>query len=84
MSVTRDTSHSPIGPCGPSAQSLTDDILRHSSTAFLRSFRFFGVNTAVEGIGVGALVGIGCTQRVRESGAGGGHGKVVGLHYMYV
>ena len=37
ISVTSDTSHSAIGPCGPSEQSPSGDISRHSSTASLSS-----------------------------------------------
>ena len=33
--VMRDTSHSPIGPCGPLGQSPFGDNLRHASTALL-------------------------------------------------
>ena len=35
MSVILDTSHSPIGPCGPLEQSPFGDSLRHASTALL-------------------------------------------------
>ena len=35
MSVTRDTSHVLIGPCGPSKHSPLGDSLRHMSTALL-------------------------------------------------
>ena len=37
MSVTRDTSHSPIGPCGPSEQSPLGDTLRHALRALSSS-----------------------------------------------
>ena len=37
ISLSRDTSHSPIGPCGLSAQSFTEVSLRHDSTAILSS-----------------------------------------------
>ena len=37
MSVTRDTSHSPIGPCGPLGQSPFGDKFRHVRTALLSS-----------------------------------------------
>ena len=45
ISVTAETSQDPIGPCGPLEQS--EDDLRHSSMAVLRSPFDFGVNTAV-------------------------------------
>ena len=44
MSVVWDTSHSPIGPCGPVEQSPTGDSFRHAWTASLRSPVFFGEN----------------------------------------
>ena len=44
MSVTRDTSHVPIGPCGPMEQSA--DSLRHASTAFFSSCRVLGENSS--------------------------------------
>ena len=37
MSVTRDTSHSPIGPCGPWEQPPLGDSSRHAFTAMLSS-----------------------------------------------
>merc|ERR1719326_174141 len=46
MSVTWDTSHVPIGPCGPLEQS--DESLRHASTASLSSLRVFGENTVAD------------------------------------
>ena len=52
MSVTSDTSHSPIGPIGESAQSPTGDALMHASMAALSSALDRGLNTAVEGTGV--------------------------------
>merc|ERR1719163_1868581 len=45
MSVTCDTSHVPIGPCGPLEQS--SDSLRHMLIASLSSFRVFGENTFI-------------------------------------
>merc|ERR1719201_653007 len=36
MLVTWDTSHTPIGPCGPVEQSPTGDRLRHALTAAMR------------------------------------------------
>ena len=56
--------------------------------AVLSSCRFFGVNTVVEGSGVGAFGWDWVYAKgVRESGGvggGGRHDKAVGLHYMYV
>ena len=49
MSVTTDTSQSPIGPCGPLAQSKTRDIFTHATaTAASNSDLLRGLNTAVE------------------------------------
>ena len=45
MSVTRDTSHSPMGPCGPVEQSPSGDSFRHSRTALLSSNLDSGENT---------------------------------------
>ena len=52
MSVTRDTSHSPIGPRHPVEQLPVGDIQRHSLTAVLRSARVTGENAAVQEIEV--------------------------------
>ena len=45
MSVTRNTSHSPIGPCGPVEQLPTGDSLRQASRALLSSSFDCGENT---------------------------------------
>ena len=50
MSVTRDTSHSPIRPWGPFGQSPFGDSLRYVSTAFLSTALDCGEN-AVTGEG---------------------------------
>ena len=47
MSVTRDTSHSSIGPCGPLEPSPCVDSLRYASTALLSSALDRGENTGV-------------------------------------
>ena len=47
ISVTRDTSHSPIGPCGPLEQSPCGHILMCASTAVLSSALDCGENTGV-------------------------------------
>ena len=51
MSVTDDTSHEPIGPCSPLAQSPTGDSVKQAPTAVLSSDLSFGLNTAVVGGG---------------------------------
>ena len=47
MSVMRDMSHSPIGPCGPLRQSLFGDRFTHSKRALLNSALSCGENTEV-------------------------------------
>ena len=47
MSVTLDTSHSPIGPCGQSEQSPFEDSWRYVATAFVSCFWDRGENTEV-------------------------------------
>ena len=47
ISVTADTSHDPIGPCGPAEQLPTGDNLMHASTASWSSVLFRGANAAV-------------------------------------
>ena len=42
--MTRDTSHSPIGPCSPDEQSPTGDKWRHAPIAPLSSALFSGEN----------------------------------------
>ena len=44
MSVTLDTSHSPIEPCEPLEQSPCGDNLRHAPTALFSSVRDCGEN----------------------------------------
>ena len=46
-SVTADTSHDPIGPCGLAEQLPTGDSLMHASTASWSSVLFRGANAAV-------------------------------------
>ena len=46
MSVTPETSHSPIGPCGPLEQSPSVDRSRHALTAPLSSSCDSGENAA--------------------------------------
>ena len=53
MSVTLDTSHSAIGPCGLSGQSPSGDNFRHASTALLSSLPVCGENAG--GAGGGAV-----------------------------
>ena len=48
MLITADTSHDPIGPCGPVVQLPRGDSLRHASTARLSSILFCGENARVE------------------------------------
>ena len=45
--MTFDTSHSPIGPCEPFAQSPFGDRLRHALTDVLSSALDLGENTEV-------------------------------------
>merc|ERR1712159_811343 len=47
ISVTRNTSHSPIGPCGPLGQSPFGQSFRCASTARLSSALDRGENTGV-------------------------------------
>ena len=47
MLLTLDTSHSPIGPCGPVEQSPFGDNFRHASMALLSSDFDCGEKTAV-------------------------------------
>ena len=47
ISVTADTSQSPIGPCGPSEQSPIGEYLMHLFTASLNSSLDCGLNAAV-------------------------------------
>ena len=47
MLVTADTSHDPIGPCGPAEQLPTADSLRHVSTACWSFALFPGANAVV-------------------------------------
>ena len=50
MSVTLDTPHFPIGPCGPSKQSpFVGETSRHASTALLISALDCGENAGVRG-----------------------------------
>ena len=49
MSATRDTSHFPIGPCGPLEQSPLGDSLRHALTARLSSALDSGENAGRKG-----------------------------------
>ena len=49
MSVTRDTSHSAIGPCGPLKQLPCGDNLRHASTALLSCTLDSGENAGCSG-----------------------------------
>ena len=55
MSMTRDTSHSSIGPLGPCKQLPVGDSLMHVSTALLSCTLDCGENTRV---GVGGAVGL--------------------------
>ena len=59
MSVTANTSHDLIGPCGPVEQFPTGDNLMHASTASRSSVLFWGANAAVTAtrktFGVGVL-----------------------------
>ena len=55
MSVTRDTSHASIGPCGPLEHWPFDDSLRHVSTALLSCKLDCGENATV---GVGGIVAL--------------------------
>ena len=48
MSVTRDTSQSPIGPCVPSVQYPCEDFAKHSRIAFTSSSLFCGANSELE------------------------------------
>ena len=48
MSVAADTSHEPMGPCGPVVQVPCGDSLRHASMARLSSVLFCGENARVE------------------------------------
>ena len=48
MSVTRDTSHSPIAPCGPWSASPVGESSRYSSTALFSSALDRGENTRFE------------------------------------
>ena len=50
MSVTVDTSQSPIGGYGPLAQSPTGDIFQHLKTAVFNSALLRGLNTVAEGL----------------------------------
>ena len=75
MSVTLDTSHSPIGPCGPSEPSPLGDNLRHASTALLSSALDFGENTEVVATEVVGTRGVG-TGTVGTGAVGTG----VGVH----
>ena len=47
MSVMLDTSHSPIGPCGPLEQWPCADTFRHAPTALWSSALDCGENTGV-------------------------------------
>ena len=53
----RDTSHSPIGPCGPLEQSPFGDNFRHALTALLSSGLVSGENAGV-GWGGGKTLGL--------------------------
>ena len=53
MSVTRDTAHSLMGPCGSSAQSPFGDSVRHASTALRISSLDCGEKAVAEGRGSG-------------------------------
>ena len=59
MSVTADTSHDPMGPCGPVEQSPNGDNLMHAAIVSCSSVLFWGANAAVtaatKAFGVGAL-----------------------------
>ena len=64
ISVTLDTSHSPIGPCGPLEQSPLGDSFQHSPMALLTSDSNRGENTGVTlmprvGAGVTLMPGVG-------------------------
>ena len=48
MSVTRDTSHSPISPCGLLEQSPSGDSFRHAARVFLSSVVDPGENVGLE------------------------------------
>ena len=54
MSVTRDTSHDPIGPFGPVAQSLSTRAMHLPMAAESSCFEV-SLNTAVRGMGEGLL-----------------------------
>ena len=62
--VTLDTSHSPIGPCGPLEQSPSGDNFRHVSTALLSCTLDCGTNA---GLDCGTNAGLDCGKN-----AGGG------------
>ena len=59
ISVMADTSHDPMGPCGPAKQSPTGDSLMHKPKASLSSVLFWGANVAVaaasKAFGIGTL-----------------------------
>ena len=61
MSETRDTSHSPIGPCGTLEQPPRGHSLRYSSTALLSSVLECGENA---GMGVHVICDIDPDDRV--------------------
>ena len=63
MSLTRDTSHSPIGPCGPLKHSPLGDNLRHVSTAPLSCTLDCGENA-----GVGTVEAVGLSFHYYQRG----------------
>ena len=87
MSVILDTSHSPIGPCGPLEQSPFGDSLRHASTALLSCTFDSGKNAAgakcigeivnrAASKGGGQRTGQGLFESVLQVQVGVGTGKV--------
>ena len=50
MSMTAETTHDPIGPCGLAEQSPIDDSSMHASTASRSSVLFWGTNAAVPSV----------------------------------
>ena len=63
LSVTAETSHDPIGPCGPLEQS--EDSCKHSTMAALSSDLDVGDHSVVEYHNRGTMVGVRVGVRAR-------------------
>merc|ERR1719174_3373599 len=70
MMVTPDTSHSPMGPCGPLGQSPFGDTCRHAVTARLSDDLYINVAAHIvpaEPVNMSILLAFDFTQGARQS-----------------